>query len=87
MTSEEDIYCSKCKNKTEQALMLSCHHNLCLTCASKTLNKQKIKDINSSQYIKCEICNSVTDLEAGTIKQILFVDKENNELFLRLRRN
>ena len=79
MTSEEDIYCSKCNNKTEQALMLSCDHNLCLSCASKTLDKQQIKDINTSQYIKCDICNNLTELEPETIKQILFGGNENNQ--------
>jgi len=79
MASEEDIYCSKCNNKTEQALMLSCDHNLCLSCASKTLNKQQIKDINTSQYIKCDICNNLTELEPETIKQIIFGGNDNNQ--------
>ena len=79
MSNEEDIYCSKCHKKTEQALMLSCQHNLCLDCAYKVLalNNQFTKDFNSSQYIKCDQCNSLTELEPETIKQI-FEEKEQN---------
>ena len=76
--SEEDIYCTKCNNKTEQALMLSCDHNLCLPCAAKALNSQKVKDYNSSQYIKCDNCNSLTEIEPETIRQILSGGYENN---------
>jgi hypothetical protein len=77
--SEEDIYCTKCNNKTEQALMLSCDHNLCLSCAAKALNNQKLKNFNSSQYIKCDNCNSLTEIEPETIKQILSEGYENYE--------
>ena len=78
MSNEEDIYCSKCNNKTEQALMLSCDHNLCLSCTSKVLKKQQIRDFNSSQYIKCDKCNSLTELEPETIKQIISEENNNN---------
>ena len=80
MSNEEDIYCSKCNKKTEQALMLTCEHNLCLDCAYKvlTLNNQIIKDFNSSQYLRCDICNSLTELEPETIRQICEENGENN---------
>ena len=78
MSSEEDIYCSKCNNKNEYALMLSCDHNLCLTCAAEALNGQKIQNFNSNQYIKCDKCNSLTELDSETIKQILNEGNENN---------
>ena len=77
MSGEEDIFCSKCNKGTEQALMLSCDHNLCLSCASKVLNNQQVKDFNSSQYIKCDICNSLTELDSETIKQILSGENPN----------
>ena len=69
--SEDELYCSKCNNFIEQALMLCCEHNLCLPCAAQTLNNQKIKDFNSSQLIKCEVCNMFTEVEPETLKQIL----------------
>ena len=77
--SEEDIYCTKCNNKTEQALMLSCEHNLCLSCAAKALKNQKVKNFYSSQYIKCDNCNSLTEIEPDTIKQILSEGYDNNQ--------
>ena len=85
MSNEEDIYCSKCNQKTEQALMLTCEHNLCLDCAYKvlTLNNQFIKDFNSSQYLRCDICNSLTELEPETIRQICEEkDQNNNENYV-----
>lgn len=79
MSSEEDIYCTKCNNKTEQTLMLSCEHNLCLSCAAKSLNEQHIKDFNSVQYLKCDQCNSLTELDPETTKQILSEGGYNQE--------
>ena len=81
MSSEEDIYCSKCNKKTEQTLMLTCEHNLCLDCAYKilTLNNQIIKDFNSSQYLRCDICNSLTELEPETIRQICEEREQSND--------
>ena len=82
MSSEEDIYCTKCNNKTDQTLMLSCEHNLCLSCAAKALNELHIKNFNSAQYIKCDQCDSLTELDPETIKQILsegYDNMQNNE--------
>ena len=78
MSSDGDIYCSKCNNNTEQTLMLSCDHNLCLLCAATILKKQQSQNFNSNQYIKCDKCNSLTELEPETIKQILNEGNENN---------
>ena len=85
-SEEEDIYCSKCGEKTEEALMLACEHNLCLLCASKILKNQKIKNNNLSQLIKCNICKTPTELEPETINQILSAEKnspnEENENYV-----
>ena len=39
----EEIYCSKCHNKTEETLLLSCEHNLCIPCAAENLSRQESK--------------------------------------------
>lgn len=79
MSSEEDIYCSKCNNQTEETLVLTCEHNLCLSCAAKMLTAQQISNFYSTQFIKCDKCNIFTELEPETIKQILEQGNENIE--------
>ena len=81
MSSEEgeEMYCSKCNNQTDYSLILSCNHNLCISCAEKMLKVQHIKADNLTQFIKCYKCNSLTELEPETIKQILEGGYENIE--------
>ena len=63
MSTFEDIYCSNCKCKTDQALMLSCEHNLCMNCAAKNLNNQNQQP---KQYIICDLCGSKTEIDNQT---------------------
>ena len=71
MSSEEEIICSRCNNPTEETLVLTCEHNLCLSCAAKLLNAQRITNYSSTKFIKCDKCKIFTELEPETIKQIL----------------
>ena len=71
MSTFEDIYCSQCKCKTDQALMLSCEHNLCMNCAAKYLSRESPQSSNIRQYVICELCGSKTEIDNQTSKEIL----------------
>ena len=71
MSTFEDIYCSQCNCKTDQALMLSCEHNLCMNCAAKYLSRENPQSSNIRQYIICELCGSKTEIDNQTSKEIL----------------
>ncbi len=43
---ETKIFCSKCGLLVEEALLLICDHNLCLTCSSKNLRREESKGIH-----------------------------------------
>ena len=67
MTTFKDIYCFKCNCKTDQALMLSCEHNLCMNCAAKDLNEPSQQP---KQYIVCDLCGSKTEIDHQTSQEI-----------------
>ena len=67
MSTFEDIYCSKCNCKTEQALMLSCEHNLCMNCAARNLNESPQQP---KQFIICDLCGSKTKIDNQTSQEI-----------------
>ena len=67
MSTFEDIYCSKCNCKTEQALMLSCEHNLCMNCAARNLNESPQQP---KQFIICDLCGSKTQIDNQTSQEI-----------------
>ena len=71
MTTFKDIYCFKCNCKTDQALMLSCEHNLCMNCAAKYLSRESPQSSNIRQYVICELCGSKTEIDNQTSKEIL----------------
>ena len=71
MSTFEDIICSQCNTKIDQALMLSCEHNLCMNCAAKNLSQQNPQLSNNKQYIVCELCGSKTEIDNQTSKEIL----------------
>ena len=68
MSTFEDIYCSNCKCKTDQALMLSCEHNLCMNCAARNLNDPSRQP---KQFIICDLCGSKTEIDNQTSQEIL----------------
>ena len=74
----EEIYCSKCHNKTEETLLLSCEHNLCIPCAAENLSRQESKGINKIQIVICDLCGSETEIDNETAKEILTIANENN---------
>ena len=71
MSTFEYIFCSQCNCKTDQALMLSCEHNLCMNCAAKYLSQENSQLSNIKQYIVCEICGSKTEIDNETSREIL----------------
>ena len=77
MSNLENIFCSKCRCKTDKALMLSCEHNLCMNCAAKYLSHGYQKYLNDKQYIACEICGSKTEIDAETSREILLTVLNN----------
>ena len=71
MSTFEDIFCSQCNCKTDQALMLSCEHNLCMNCAAKYLSQENPQLSTNKQYIICELCGSKTEIDDETSQEIL----------------
>ena len=81
MSSEEDVFCIICKVQTDETLVLPCNHNFCLSCAAKLLKAQHKTNYFTNQIVKCNICQSISELKAETIKEILENDNENlNEI-------
>jgi len=80
MSSFEDIYCSQCNCKTDQALMLSCDHNLCMNCAAKYLSQENPQLSNNKQYIICNLCGSKTEIDNETSREILSTVLKNLNL-------
>ena len=74
----EEIYCSKCHNKTEETLLLSCEHNLCIPCAAENLSRQESKGINKTQLVICDLCGSETEIDNETSKEILSMAVNNS---------
>ena len=69
--SFEEIFCSQCNCRTDQALMLSCEHNLCMNCAAKYLSQDNPQLSLNKQYVICSICGSKTEIDNETSKEIL----------------
>ena len=80
MSTFEDIFCSQCNCKTDQALMLSCNHNLCMNCSAKYLSQENPQSSNTKQYIICEICGSKTEIDNEISKEILSTVLKNLNL-------
>ena len=36
-----EVLCAKCEDNPDDVLILTCEHNLCLTCAAKNLHEQE----------------------------------------------
>ena len=68
---EEEIFCSNCGIKCDQSLMLRCNHNLCMNCASENLIRNESEGINKLQYIICDICQTKTEIDTNTSKEVL----------------
>lgn len=77
--SGEEIYCAKCHLQTEETLLLSCDHNLCIQCAADNLSRQEQQGIISkTQIVTCELCNSHTEIDQATAKEILSIAMNSN---------
>ena len=70
---EEPSFCSNCNQITDEILMLTCDHNLCLPCSAKTLFKDSMSNLKlSTKYhsIQCEICGNYTALDPSTVDEL-----------------
>lgn len=80
----EEIYCAKCHNPTEETLLLSCEHNLCISCAAENISRQESIGIKKNQLVICDICKSQTEIDNETAKEILSIamngDKSMNSI-------
>ena len=88
----EEIFCSNCNIKCDQSLMLRCNHNLCMNCASENLIRNESEGINKSQYIICDICQTKTEIDTNTSKEILSFGlinskKNNNNIDININNN
>ena len=78
MSNEEEEYCSNCGILCEQPLMLYCEHNLCMKCAAETLIHNQSQGLNKDQYIICPKCQTETELDAQTLKDVLSLGLSNS---------
>ena len=77
----EEIYCAKCHAKTDEALLLSCDHNLCIPCAAENISRMESQGINKTQLVICDLCKSQTEIDNETSKEILSIAMNiNNNL-------
>ena len=88
----EEIFCSNCNIKCDQSLMLRCNHNLCMNCASENLIRNESEGINKSQYIICDKCQTKTEIDTNTSKEILSFGlinskKNNNNIDININNN
>ena len=88
----EEIFCSNCNIKCDQSLMLRCNHNLCMNCASENLIRNESEGINKSQYIICDICQTKTEIDTNTSKEILSFGlinskNNNNNIYININNN
>ena len=85
MSNEDEICCSNCGVRCEQSLIVSCDHNLCMNCAAANLVRHESPGINKTQFIICDICQTKTEIDTNTSKEILSlglnsVNKKNNQM-------
>ena len=75
--NDDEIYCSNCGKTCEQSLMLSCDHNLCMNCAAENLVRNENPGVNKTQYVICDICQSKTEIDTNTSKEVLALGLNN----------
>ena len=77
MSNEDEICCSNCGVKCDQSLMLSCDHNLCMNCAAENLVRHESPGINKTQFIICDSCQTKTEIDTNTSKEVLSLGLNN----------
>ena len=77
---EQEIPCSRCGKKSEQSLVLSCDHNLCMNCAAENLVRNEVQGINLMPFVICDICQTKTNIDVGTSTEILNLGLKNNNM-------
>ena len=75
--NDDEIYCSNCGKTCEQSLMLSCDHNLRMNCAAENLVRNENPGVNKTQYVICDICQSKTEIDTNTSKEVLALGLNN----------
>jgi len=51
LDNSEVVLCAMCQDNPDDILILTCDHNLCLTCAAKNLHEQEQRQRNSFSVI------------------------------------
>jgi uncharacterized protein involved in type VI secretion and phage assembly len=51
----DEVLCAKCEDNPDDVLILTCEHNLCLSCASKNLHEQEMRSKNSFSVSKLQL--------------------------------
>ena len=70
MDGDQPENCAKCRTLPEDILMLTCNHDLCLTCSAKNLQKEAQKKGRSANAIYCELCGAMTVLDESSIHEL-----------------
>mmetsp|Transcript_41720 Transcript_41720/g.90879 ORF Transcript_41720/g.90879 Transcript_41720/m.90879 type:complete len:384 (+) Transcript_41720:36-1187(+) len=63
------LRCADCGRELEDALILSCDHNLCLGCAADSLRRSELRNIKCA--IECRLCKEITQVEPSSAAQLL----------------
>ena len=66
-----EVTCAKCGNEPDEIIVLSCHHNLCVSCGSKNLTRENSKQIHQFYTIVCDICSNSTIIEPESAAALL----------------
>eukprot|EP00744_Colponema_vietnamica_P009095 GILI01012949.1.p1 GENE.GILI01012949.1~~GILI01012949.1.p1 ORF type:complete len:468 (-),score=80.29 GILI01012949.1:1178-2581(-) len=67
----ELVSCAKCQTRLEDALILTCDHNLCLQCAAQNLQREELRGIHTFKTVVCDVCGASTVLDPSCAAQLL----------------
>ena len=70
--------CSKCASCPDDILILTCDHNLCLVCACKNLQRERLKSSTEVRSVTCDICGTSTILDPESAAELLQVYVEED---------
>lgn len=70
MELDQPENCAKCGTLPEDILMLTCNHDLCLTCSARNFQREVQKKGRSANAIFCELCGALTVLDESSIQEL-----------------
>jgi len=76
------VKCAKCEQQTEDVLILTCDHNLCLQCSADNLRREENKDKYSFHTVVCDLCGAATILDPAAAEELCgeYVSKNYDEV-------